>query len=110
MPLSPDATRGVICVDLDGPILDVSERYFRVHRSIAQDAGCATSEKTDYWDRRREHMPLSELLARCCPGIDPHAYRRAWFSRIEAPEFLGLDAIVPDLPFLPALVKGGVHG
>ena len=38
---------GVIHIDLDGPILDVSERYFHVHQSIVGRIGRADEAKAD---------------------------------------------------------------
>ena len=81
--------------DLDGPILDVSEKYYRVHQAILHDVGCPAGDKDEFWSLKRQRIAPTEILARSCPNLAAPAYSQAWLTRIETPEFLRFDAIVP---------------
>ncbi len=87
--MSPDAP---LFLDLDGVLLDVSERYWRLHCDLLAPYGGARLDKATYWTRRRERQPLATVLHE---GVDEDAYRLAWLERIEAPEYLRHDTVVP---------------
>lgn len=91
--LSPNSP---IFFDLDGVLLDVSERYFRVYCDIMKTFGRQTVDKTTYWDLKRDQQPLSLLLA--IGGnrhISEEAYRAQWLHNIELPEYLEYDTVIP---------------
>jgi phosphoglycolate phosphatase-like HAD superfamily hydrolase len=83
-------------LDLDGPLVDVSERYFRVHRDIVEQWGGRATDKAAYWERKRDRQPLPALLASGGNGHIPAAdYLAQWLSRIELPAYLECDAVFP---------------
>lgn len=85
-------------VDLDGPILDVSERYFRVHQDVLRSLGSlrVTISKTQYWRMKRSGQPLELILTKFSDGrIDQAAFLNEWVKCIELPEYLQLDTVFP---------------
>jgi len=84
-----------IFFDLDGPILDVSERYFRVHRDIVGQCSGKVMDKTTYWHLKRDHRPLPALLTMTGGPTSEVAYRAQWFQKIEALEYLQYDTVIP---------------
>ena len=81
--------------DLDGVLLDVSERYFRVHCDIVGAIGAARLDKAAYWRLKREAAPLAEVLRRSgCAASDVAPYRRQWRERIETAAYLRTDVVI----------------
>jgi phosphoglycolate phosphatase len=82
-------------LDLDGVILDVSERQYQVHRSLLRDLGLGGEPAIDrsaFWEMKRDRRPARELLeASGFEAADEAAYRRGWLERVESSDFLGLD-------------------
>jgi len=91
MARNPHLTTMVIYFDLDGPILDVSERYFRVHRAIV---GSGVLGRAEFWNLKRQRAPLDQILAKDKASIDTQTYRTAWLSLIEEQEYLKHDRVV----------------
>jgi len=48
--------------DLDGPILDVSEKYYRVYYDILKESNSETLTKEDYWEAKRNKIQEEEIL------------------------------------------------
>jgi phosphoglycolate phosphatase len=89
-----------IFFDLDGPILDVSERYYTVYTDLLTQSGCPTISKTEYWDAKRERISESEILARTCPPALIKDYAEKRLSVIENIFYLKLDRVRKDMPAL----------
>jgi phosphoglycolate phosphatase len=90
--------RPSLFLDLDGPILDVSERYFRVHQYILKELGSRrlVRSKSSYWNMKRDRQPLSAILEKLSqPRVDQAAFSRLWLANIESPEYLILDQVIP---------------
>ena len=60
-----------IFLDLDGPVLDVSGRYHRIHRETVEALGGRPLPSPEYWEAKRNRVPESEILART--GLSPAA-------------------------------------
>src|SRR5262249_38918834 len=84
----PDAP---LFLDLDGVLLDVWERHYRLHTALVRACGAAPVDRQTYRERRRERRPLVELVLD--RTVDEAASRRAWLERVEAPEYLMYDAV-----------------
>lgn len=82
---------------MDGPILDVSERYFRVHQDILISLGSrCLADRALYWNMRRGREPVSVILRKYSEGgVDERAFADEWLRRIERPEYLCLDTATP---------------
>jgi phosphoglycolate phosphatase-like HAD superfamily hydrolase len=97
--------RGAIFLDLDGPLLDVSERYHRLHCDLVSRHGGRPLDRETYWQAKRERIPEPEILAPT--GLSPHAVAELEAARsqwIESPEYLRFDRPWPwTIPTLEAL-------
>jgi len=88
-----------IFLDLDGPVLDVSARYHRVHQSVVRRYGGWPFPRSVYWQAKRNLVPETEILIRC--GLSPEAARQAAAERrleIERSDHLKLDELWPWMP------------
>ncbi|MFH0935743.1 MAG: HAD hydrolase-like protein [Candidatus Omnitrophota bacterium] len=88
--------RNNLLLDLDGPILDVSERYYRVYKKIIEEIGGRPLDKKTYWRCKRKKIDLSKML--CLSAIKKDKallFRREWLNRIERKSFLTYDRIWP---------------
>jgi len=85
-----------IYLDLDGPILDVSDRYYSVHQTIAERYQFNPLEKQQYWDLKRSHTPVSEILKYCLADISSEEYSKHWLRLIERRDFLKHDKLFPE--------------
>jgi phosphoglycolate phosphatase-like HAD superfamily hydrolase len=52
----------MIFFDLDGPILDVSRKYYQVYKDIVLELGGNPLDFSTYWERKRKKLPDSETL------------------------------------------------
>ena len=91
---SPGIARGMtFYIDLDGPVLDVSERYYRVYRAIIERRGRQPLDKSAFWEARRRGATLLDV---CDVDSAEHpAIRQEWAEMIERGDFLGHDHLVP---------------
>ncbi len=91
--------------DLDGPILDVSERYWRIHKDILEGFGRPFFEKDQYWGMKRQGMLESDVLMRL-DSIDLVAdYHKKRQEIIEKREYLLHDRLQKGA--MDALVRCG---
>jgi len=85
--------RQMICIDLDGPILDVSERYYRVYRDTLNSIGIEPMGRVSYWNLKRNKISETEILTRS-GAFDTDLvkdYLKARDERIESAEYLLFD-------------------
>jgi len=89
--------RHLICIDLDGPILDVSERYYRIYLDAFTPLAAEPLSKETYWELKRNKVSEPEVLAQS--GIRKPELVRAYLNersgRIEAAEYLAFDQVWP---------------
>jgi len=89
----------VLCLDLDGPILDVSGRYYKLYCDLVSELARPTTEpatllsKSVYWDLKRGRTAEKEILR--VSGITDNEfadrYQRLRRERLESKEYLQLD-------------------
>jgi phosphoglycolate phosphatase-like HAD superfamily hydrolase len=80
-----------IYMDLDGPILDVSERYYRVHRRVMSLLGINDRlSKNKYWRIKRSRGGIFALNNKLKDAIGKQ-YKNKWLSMIEQKRFLIYD-------------------
>ncbi len=92
--------RQLICIDLDGPVLDVSERYYRVYSDTLNSFGLEPLSKKSYWNLKRSRVSEPEVLARSATP-DTHlvrAYLEARAQRIESAQYLLFDQVWHGIP------------
>jgi phosphoglycolate phosphatase-like HAD superfamily hydrolase len=85
----------VLYLDLDGTVLDIRERYYRLHCRIAVDCGYGPLPDDTFWARKQSRADLGALL----PDWDEPAraeYGRRWLADIELPAYTQFDRLVPE--------------
>lgn len=79
--------------DLDGTILDVSDRYYNLYKDILNDAGFAALEKGAYWQAKREATPENEILKLSRAESFFQSYHARRMSLIESEYYLSFDRL-----------------
>jgi len=79
--------------DLDGTILDVSNRYYNLYKDILNDAGFDALGKEAYWQAKCEAMPENEILQLTGAEAFYEKYQYKRISLIESDYYLSLDKV-----------------
>ena len=89
--------RQLICIDLDGPILDASERYYRVYSDTLNSIGIAPLRKESYWNLKRSKVSEPDILTQSGTSDTDlvKEYLDARAKRIESAEYLLFDQVWP---------------
>lgn len=80
--------------DLDGTILDVSQRLFFLHSDIVKLLGGNPLPKEVYWKKKRDGIS-EELIGKECGVKEIARYIRLRKGRIELPRYLSYDGLIP---------------
>jgi len=85
-----------IFFDMDGPILDVKERYYKVYKQfIIKHKGIPLS-LADYWDQKRNKVSLENMLKLSkCEGVDETVFKKHLSKYREEISNLKLDKLQP---------------
>ena len=81
-------------LDLDGTIIDVSERYYRIYTEILGDIGTSTLSKDEYWELKRQQLLEYNILLKTCMPIQIDMYLKRRKGLIEDPDFLAVDTLI----------------
>src|SRR4051812_18167971 len=85
-----------IFFDFDGPILDVSERHYRVYATAVAELGGTPLAKDAFWDAKRRREPETAILATSrLAAAQAAEFQRLKLARIEARDYLMLDSVQP---------------
>ena len=84
----------VLYFDLDGTLLDIREKYHRLHRRIATDLGREPLPRSIFWTRKRRGATLEALLPDWEETVRQE-YARRWLGEIELPVYTRFDRLVP---------------
>jgi phosphoglycolate phosphatase-like HAD superfamily hydrolase len=103
-----------VFTDFDGPIIDVSERYYQVYqhvlREAAQNSSLSPLDKKTFWDYKRAKIPEREIGIRS--GLDleqAKEFARLRKKLVHAIEYFPLDEIHPTaIAALERLQEAGV--
>jgi phosphoglycolate phosphatase-like HAD superfamily hydrolase len=91
--------RPVIAFDLDGTLIDIKERDYKVYSDILQTNIFKPLNIDEYWKLRREHTNIFEILER---SSVPESFGKDFILRrdflIESNEYLLLDQVFVDVP------------
>src|SRR5579871_5939638 len=85
----------ILFFDLDGPLLDVSQRYVALHHDLLREYGRRGMEAARYWDGKRATRPEAEILAELGATDIAHLYMPRRFALIESAEYLVHDRAWP---------------
>lgn len=76
-----------IFFDLDGPLLDVSDRYYQVYKNFCEKNRIDYLDKKSYWDKKR-----SRTLINIPPDIQK-AFKKHWWHNIESRAYMKYDQV-----------------
>ena len=83
--------------DLDGPILDVKTKYFRVYRDILTENNDMPLLKNEYWNLKRSKTTIADILTKSGCRLSPEVFNKSWVERIETPMYMKFDILQPDI-------------
>ncbi len=103
-----------VFTDFDGPIIDVSERYYQVYQHVLREAAQSSDliplDKKTFWDYKRATVPEKEIGIRS--GLNPEQakeFARLRKKLVHAIEYFPLDDIHPTaIAALERLQEAGV--
>jgi phosphoglycolate phosphatase-like HAD superfamily hydrolase len=98
--------KSYIFFDLDGPILDVSDKYYRVYADLVFEQEGQPIPKPQYWNYKRQQVPESTIL-RFSGLEDSPDYHHLRRMRLETIKYLRFDRVWPGIPQL--LDELGMH-
>lgn len=81
--------------DLDGPILDVSHKYWQVHKDVLAELGRSYLPEEEYWQLKRTRIPVPEILMRVGSQDISEEYITRRIAKIETPSYLQHDRVWP---------------
>jgi len=94
----------IIFFDLDGPLLDVSERYQSLHRDLLEGMGGTPLAPDAYWQRKRQRFPEATILKELGASEFERLYSRQRLELIETARYLAHDRLWPwTIPVLTTL-------
>ncbi len=79
--------------DLDGPIIDVAPKFYRIYSDIFLKHGHTTLPCQEYWELKRNKIPEPEIVQRTAPVEFVKPYIAERLSVIEDIEYLAFDQI-----------------
>lgn len=85
-----------IIFDLDGTLIDASERMYRLFQKLVPQSALT---KNEYWGKKRNKINHQQLLEKEFPEIDFNEFNREWLSEIEKNYFLKMDCCYKDTIF-----------
>lgn len=81
-----------IFFDLDGTILDVSLRYYRIYSDLLKGLGAEPVSIEEYWELKKERVPEDRIA-----GLEGEAFEKYSAERtalMESAEYLALDTLL----------------
>jgi len=83
----------IIFLDLDGTILDVSERIYRVYSDILKKYKKKALSKRNYIKLKKQKKPIEEILKKTGAQDISSIYKKEWLENIEKKKYLRLDTL-----------------
>jgi phosphoglycolate phosphatase len=80
--------------DFDGTIVDVSERYYKLHLHCLRDSSNPIDPE-EYWTLKRDNVPESAIIENHYLEEDFASYEQKRMTLIEDPAFLVYDVLLP---------------
>ncbi len=85
-----------IFCDLDGTLIDVEPRHYRVYEELIRSYSGQPLAQAEYWDLKRKKTKWPELLqASNVPVNQLETFLNSFIGKIEAPEYLKIDKLFP---------------
>ena len=94
-------------IDLDGTLLDISEKYYRLYADCVRLLGGTPIPKNRYWSLKRAKQPPSRILAASSlPETKKQDYTSLFAKDIESPRYTSFDRLYTfAIPALEELKK-----
>lgn len=90
------AQKQKIIFDLDGTLIDVSERHWRVYKMVTEAFRGMPLDKRTYWELKRAKTPWPNILAKSGVAAGKlQDYLNRFIELIEQPRYLKLDQLFP---------------
>lgn len=83
-----------IFFDLDGPILDVAPKFYRIYTDLFAAHGQAVLSAQEYWECKRHKIPEPQIVAKTAPAEFAEVYIPERLKVIENIEYLQYDEII----------------
>lgn len=99
--------QSAVFLDLDGVVIDVTKRYFKLHGDIVAAIGGRSVEEETYWELKRAAASIEEI-----GGLSKEQgkeYRKRWNLLIESPAYLEFDDYLPQAPLAIKLLTSAYH-
>jgi phosphoglycolate phosphatase-like HAD superfamily hydrolase len=87
-----------VFLDLDGPILDNSGRYYSLYRQLLSQAGHTPLGQAEYWEAKRRRVAEEDIIRRTCPEEFIPSYLTRRLEIIEDYDYLLLDRVWENAP------------
>jgi phosphoglycolate phosphatase-like HAD superfamily hydrolase len=95
MNCAPSRTIATIYLDFDGTIVDPSQRLYQLYSEEVRRLGGRPLTKTHYWALKRRRQPEPAIIHRTVPSTDLADYLARREERIEHPDLLRCDTVLP---------------
>ncbi len=96
-----------IFFDLDGTLIDTSDRHYKVYKDILKSCGISnTLSKQEYWNHKREGRKTVELLPENCSEDITRTFIDEWLERIEDKSYLKYDTLLQETLSVLSTLKG----
>lgn len=86
-----------IYFDLDGTILDISERYYLIYKKVMEEFNANFLLKDKYWQLKREKTSVAKILKETSKNIGKVQYQKRGAQLIEDKRFLKYDKTFPEV-------------
>ena len=84
-----------IFFDLDGTVLDVSARHYRIYKRVTLAFGGAPLSKQAYWQSKQQKLPWPEMLTKSGVAFGKlDDFMAMFITEIEKPEELAQDSLI----------------
>jgi len=95
-----------IFLDLDGTLVDVAPRHYRVYKRVVDGFGGKPLAFEDYWPKKRQKVPWETLIAESGLSLEKDVFLAPFIELIESQEELRADQLFPmTLELLTKLAK-----
>lgn len=85
-----------IFFDLDGTLIDVAPRHYRVYCEVTESFGGKPMDQQEYWSLKRDKTKWPALLTASGLPVDiEFEYLKKFISKIEDPRYLDMDQLYP---------------
>src|SRR5437899_5350604 len=81
--------------DLDGTLIDVSDRHYTVYSTIAEKLNFRPLSYDHYWSLKRAGTPLAQILEESGTVKNIEGFKAMWLSLIEQDDYLDRDTLLP---------------